>query len=323
MNLLINEPPLQVLPSLAVKIGLNNALLLQQVHYWLRISTNHRDGYKWTYKTLEEWHVEFPFWSKRTLDRVIKNLEDEQLLVVGNFNRMKMDRTKWYRIDYENLDKRCNEAFRQNDEMHMDKMTSSISSNCRDANSQNDVNDFANLTTPITREYTENTTETTTDIKNDDEDGKKASPVAQQIPKIETAYSFYQENGFGVLSSHVNQKIGFWMDDLSDELVIHAMKLAVENNALRWNYVETILKDWYNKQLKTLADVEADRLRYEAQKNQKPKQQGYKKTGRQENIPDWFEGRNNKPDVPATTQIADVDFEAERQKILDKLRREE
>ena len=34
-KLLINEQPLQVLPSLAEAIGLNQAIALQQVHYWL------------------------------------------------------------------------------------------------------------------------------------------------------------------------------------------------------------------------------------------------------------------------------------------------
>ena len=33
-KLLINEHPLQVLPSLATKIGLNEAIVLQQIHYW-------------------------------------------------------------------------------------------------------------------------------------------------------------------------------------------------------------------------------------------------------------------------------------------------
>ena len=51
MSLLISEPPLQVLPSLAVKIGLNEAIILQQVHYWLLKSNNIRDGYKWVYNS--------------------------------------------------------------------------------------------------------------------------------------------------------------------------------------------------------------------------------------------------------------------------------
>ena len=39
-KLLIDEPPLQVLPSLALKIGLNEAIILQQVHYWLNPKLN-------------------------------------------------------------------------------------------------------------------------------------------------------------------------------------------------------------------------------------------------------------------------------------------
>ncbi|MEK5071024.1 hypothetical protein [Sporosarcina sp. FSL K6-1508] len=64
MNLLIKESPLPVLPSLAVEVGLNAAVLLQQLHFKLLISPNVRDGHKWVYKTYEEWkNEEFPFWS--------------------------------------------------------------------------------------------------------------------------------------------------------------------------------------------------------------------------------------------------------------------
>ncbi|HJF30359.1 MAG TPA: hypothetical protein K8V56_01105 [Sporosarcina psychrophila] len=64
MNLLIKESPLQVLPSLAMEVGLNAAVLLQQLHFRSLISTNVRDGHKWVYKTYEEWkNEEFPFWS--------------------------------------------------------------------------------------------------------------------------------------------------------------------------------------------------------------------------------------------------------------------
>lgn len=151
----------------------------------------------------------------------------------------------------------------------------------------------------------------------DDEDDKKATPANQQQPKKETAYSFYEANGFGILASHVNYKIGNWIDDLSEELVIHAMKLAVENNAIRWNYVEKILKDWFNKKFTTLAQVEADRLRFEVERKQRtaPPKTYPKKTGRQEQVPDWFEQRNE----PANEQAPEVDFEAERKRVLEKL----
>ncbi|MER2039689.1 MAG: conserved phage C-terminal domain-containing protein [Solibacillus sp.] len=101
MNLLINEPPLQVLPSLAKKVGLNEAIFLQQLHFRLLISTNERDGHKWIYKSLAEWNEEFPFWSYDTLKRIVSKLEkDGYIFTTNEYNKLKMDKTKWYRIEY-------------------------------------------------------------------------------------------------------------------------------------------------------------------------------------------------------------------------------
>lgn len=73
--LLIAEPPLQVLRSLAMKIGLNEAIVLQQAHY---IGRNRTDG--WIEQPLVAWRVHFPFWSPRTLERVLANLVELGLL---------------------------------------------------------------------------------------------------------------------------------------------------------------------------------------------------------------------------------------------------
>lgn len=156
-------------------------------------------------------------------------------------------------------------------------------------------------------------------LLNDDDDDK-ASPPSQQ--KKETAFSFYEQNGFGTISGYIAEKINAWMDDLPEELIIYAMKLAVESGAQRWRYVETILIDWSNKKFKSIADVQADKLRYQNQKQQQKQQSSRKPYGRQEVIPDWFADRNDPApsQAPAEQAPADVDFEAERQKILDKLR---
>lgn len=101
MRLLINESPLQVLPGLAKEIGLNEAIFLQQLHFRLLISKNMRDGHIWIYKTYEEWQEEFPFWSTTTIKRMIRGLERAGYVISStSYNRMPMDKTKWYRIDY-------------------------------------------------------------------------------------------------------------------------------------------------------------------------------------------------------------------------------
>lgn len=106
-RLLINEPPLQVLPSLAKEIGLNEAIMLQQMHYWLLKSSNEFKGAKWFYKTLEEWQTEFPFWSVMTIRRTLGSLEKQKIIKIGNFNKKKFDKTKWYTIDYQRVNRRC------------------------------------------------------------------------------------------------------------------------------------------------------------------------------------------------------------------------
>ncbi len=102
-RLLIDELPLQVLPSLAVAIGLNEAIVLQQIHYWLQRSTNERDGRCWVYNSVKEWQAQFPFFSNATLRRTLESLEKQGLIVTAKHNRAAFDRTKWYAIDYEAL----------------------------------------------------------------------------------------------------------------------------------------------------------------------------------------------------------------------------
>lgn len=105
-NLLINEPPLQVLPTLAARVGLNEAIFLQQLHYWLVRSQNEQGGRKWVYNTYEEWQRDnFPFWSIATLKRIVAGLEGSGLVLSGEYNHLPTDRTKWYTIDYAELNK--------------------------------------------------------------------------------------------------------------------------------------------------------------------------------------------------------------------------
>ena len=106
-RLLIDEPPLQVLPSLARELGLNEAIMLQQMHYWLIKSSYEFEGVKWFYKTLEDWQTEFPFWSTMTIRRTLTNLEKQKVIRIGNFNKKKFDKTKWYTIEYQCVNRRC------------------------------------------------------------------------------------------------------------------------------------------------------------------------------------------------------------------------
>lgn len=107
-RLLIDEPPLMLQPSLAKLIGLNEAIVLQQIHYWIVINRktkqNFINGRTWVYNSFQEWHENnFDFWSPRTVKTIFGRLREKGFILVANHNRQKTDRRLWYTIDYDKL----------------------------------------------------------------------------------------------------------------------------------------------------------------------------------------------------------------------------
>jgi len=139
-SLLIAEPPLQVLPSLAEKIGLNEAIILQQLHYWLDNPKSGKtiDGTKWIYNTYKEWQENFPFWSERTIRRSFKNLEE--IGIVISYQQNSYDREKYYRIDYDKMDTLNRTDWTlpcgQNGRMDVDKMDDSLTESTSENSSE-------------------------------------------------------------------------------------------------------------------------------------------------------------------------------------------
>jgi len=103
-TLLLQERPLIVLPQLACAVGLNEAIVLQQLHYWLIEGGTPHEGRRWVYNSYEQWQVDnFPFWSLPTIRRVFGNLERDGLISsrVEYDRRFQGSRRKWYTINYD------------------------------------------------------------------------------------------------------------------------------------------------------------------------------------------------------------------------------
>lgn len=179
-KLLIDDNPLQVLPKLAEKIGLNEAIILQQIHYWNNINeksnNNFRDGYFWTFNSFEDWKKQFPFFSLSTIKRTISNLEKSGLVVSANYNKLKIDRTKWYRICYKRLAKL--------EKLPLGQIDTTIVSKRYDH--------IFKLTLPLPETNSENNTETKNNIhiiKNDDRGCyEKLSDLADHCMEIYNKY---------------------------------------------------------------------------------------------------------------------------------------
>ncbi|WP_346207006.1 DnaD domain protein [Caldifermentibacillus hisashii] len=379
-KLLINESPILVLPTLAKKIGLNQALFIQQLHYWLADSKHTYDGYQWVYNTYEDWHRQFPFWSTSTIRRIIGKLEREGLIVSGNYNRFKMDKTKWYRINYEYLESLMDEDAQLSDlcskrtdtsdptEQHNGTHTDALNSqkginlgkasshqtqnnltgqnkpnigkdkqtnaNVSKSTNQSDINlskrtnqsdtnlskptnqNGANFGNPINQtgtNLTNHTDQTVTKLtKHNDQNNSNLTTSGEQagqyvgaslalartnitkaIPETtsettpekksvvivtharaeeQNPFTFFEQNGFGTISGYLFEKIQAWCEDLSQELVLEAMKIAVESGNKNWSYVEGILRRWVDKGYQTINEVRAAQKEYRERLDKSAKQ---------------------------------------------------
>ena len=112
---LFNEKPIVLNRGLAIIFGdADTALLFQQLHYWINLNKEYAQSNKrnietyhngrfWCFQTYEEWNKEFSWISYNSVRRKIKKLEELGVVISGNFNKLNLDRTKWYTIDYQKL----------------------------------------------------------------------------------------------------------------------------------------------------------------------------------------------------------------------------
>jgi len=98
----LNEPNAPRLnPALAAEIGLNESILFLQLEFLIAICHHEYDGKRWTYQSVTDLERIFPFWSRATINRTIHSLETHDLISVGNFNKAKYDRTRWFAMNME------------------------------------------------------------------------------------------------------------------------------------------------------------------------------------------------------------------------------
>ena len=104
MYALIDEYPLVFLPTLACQYGLNEAIVIQQIHYWQRKNKPMEDGYTWVYNSIPEWKKQFPFWSERTIFSILKRLRDINVLIAERKSDNPWNQTLYYRLNEEIFD---------------------------------------------------------------------------------------------------------------------------------------------------------------------------------------------------------------------------
>ncbi|MCL7748810.1 DnaD domain-containing protein [Halalkalibacter alkaliphilus] len=98
-------------------------------------------------------------------------------------------------------------------------------------------------------------------LKNDDtstlrgQEEKEEEEEEEEEQPYALVFRFYEEN-IGVLNPFIAESIALWLEELSPEVVILAIKKALMKQK-RWDYAEGILKKWSNHNLTTIQAIEA------------------------------------------------------------------
>lgn len=103
------------------------------------------------------------------------------------------------------------------------------------------------------------------EIKETENIASSSCVVPEWDARKKNVFEVYQSE-IGVLTPFIAESIEHWISDLSEEIVIKALKISVANNVRNWSYAQTILKNWASKNLKTIEQVNAHELEFAIKK---------------------------------------------------------
>ena len=87
----------------AKRFGLNESIILYNFRHWLKLNIKDNrhihDGRVWTFNSFTKLESIFTFFTRRQIRTAINNLRDSNIIVVGNYNKRKSDKTQWYSVN--------------------------------------------------------------------------------------------------------------------------------------------------------------------------------------------------------------------------------
>lgn len=103
------------------------------------------------------------------------------------------------------------------------------------------------------------------DEEDEDEDDDIGDSCVDGLSEI---IDFYNNN-IGLITPYALETLTDYAKTMSDELVLFAMKKAVEANVRTIKYIKGILNNWSKKGIKTLVEAEQEDLKFEQKKSEK------------------------------------------------------
>ncbi|EOB7566520.1 TPA: DnaD domain-containing protein [Staphylococcus aureus] len=174
-------------------------------------------------------------------------------------------------------------------------------------------NQHQNDIKPTSKQHQSNinptSTQHQTNTNNNDNKDNNEKNVNNEKKKT-TAFDFFQDNGFGFITSYNLDDLNYYLDSFendSDEIVTASLKIAKDRNKVTWGYAKSILNTWLNANLKSIEQVRA----FEKQQLES-KKQNYKPFVKQskEKTPKWLTDSTRETKTPEVDENLEKDREA-------------
>lgn len=149
---------------------------------------------------------------------------------------------------------------------------------------------------------------------NSDSENQEPKPKKQNTKELHT---FYQQN-FGMENQYIAQEIEYWSEDLNVELVLEAMKRAIEYGG-EFGYAKKIMKNWRKNNIDSIEKVEQSDVEFERKNQKKFNKPSKQKVKQDEKLPDWAKKENR--DTEQEDKPLDPQRESDLQSRLDRLRK--
>lgn len=225
MSLLLKVKPLVVSPLLACRIGLNEAIVLQQICYWLEETNSgiEYEGKRWVYNSINAWNEQFPWWTGKTIQRTVSSLKKMGLIYVEQLKKKQHDQTNYYAINYESP------LLTDKDNLSLSSKT--ICPNRKGQFARIDKDNMPQSIGTICPTVTENTTEITTEIT-----GKDPCPVSAKPDDEQDEFKVldHLNRAAGLRYQKSRSSLGPIRGRLAEDFTAEELILAVDYTIAKW-----------------------------------------------------------------------------------------
>jgi hypothetical protein len=88
--------------EVAQEVGIEAAILFQNISFWIdkneKNDRHKHEGRYWTYNSTKAFAEQFPYMTDGKIRRALEKLVAKEWIIVGNFNKLAYDRTRWFAV---------------------------------------------------------------------------------------------------------------------------------------------------------------------------------------------------------------------------------